>query len=112
AWGGKCNARRSGGDGAANGYDPRPIGWGTGEGDREAGGWPTEPLITAEPPACRGTTTADLGGTSSPWSRWGGCRCSGTPTTHGSGSRRAAFRSEEHTSELQSRENLVCRLLL
>src|SRR5690606_41800767 len=26
--------------------------------------------------------------------------------------RRAAHRSEEHTSELQSRENLVCRLLL
>src|SRR5690606_40629183 len=26
--------------------------------------------------------------------------------------RSAAFRSEEHTSELQSRENLVCRLLL
>src|SRR5436309_6519509 len=25
---------------------------------------------------------------------------------------RCAFRSEEHTSELQSRENLVCRLLL
>src|SRR5207302_6027932 len=25
---------------------------------------------------------------------------------------RAAHRSEEHTSELQSRENLVCRLLL
>src|SRR5690606_39769177 len=25
---------------------------------------------------------------------------------------RAGFRSEEHTSELQSRENLVCRLLL
>src|SRR5436309_3725483 len=25
---------------------------------------------------------------------------------------RTAFRSEEHTSELQSRENLVCRLLL
>src|SRR5690606_40763871 len=24
----------------------------------------------------------------------------------------ASFRSEEHTSELQSRENLVCRLLL
>src|SRR4249919_4291096 len=31
----------------------------------------------------------------------GGSRC-GTP----------AMRSEEHTSELQSRENLVCRLLL
>src|SRR5690606_41628397 len=27
-------------------------------------------------------------------------------------SRRARTRSEEHTSELQSRENLVCRLLL
>src|SRR5690606_41186834 len=26
--------------------------------------------------------------------------------------RRVALRSEEHTSELQSRENLVCRLLL
>src|SRR5690606_41781640 len=26
--------------------------------------------------------------------------------------RRQPFRSEEHTSELQSRENLVCRLLL
>src|SRR5436309_4218677 len=25
---------------------------------------------------------------------------------------RGSFRSEEHTSELQSRENLVCRLLL
>src|SRR5690606_41911645 len=25
---------------------------------------------------------------------------------------RSSFRSEEHTSELQSRENLVCRLLL
>src|SRR5690606_40912727 len=28
------------------------------------------------------------------------------------GRRRTAYRSEEHTSELQSRENLVCRLLL
>src|SRR5436309_6102769 len=28
------------------------------------------------------------------------------------GSRAMASRSEEHTSELQSRENLVCRLLL
>src|SRR6266511_6290813 len=30
----------------------------------------------------------------------------------GSQSRRPGNRSEEHTSELQSRENLVCRLLL
>src|SRR3712207_9010086 len=28
------------------------------------------------------------------------------------GRRRSAFRSEEHTSELQSRQYLVCRLLL
>src|SRR5690606_41319290 len=32
--------------------------------------------------------------------------------THGIGRRRGVVRSEEHTSELQSRENLVCRLLL
>src|SRR5690606_40214037 len=30
----------------------------------------------------------------------------------GGGGRRRRTRSEEHTSELQSRENLVCRLLL
>src|SRR5690606_41410811 len=35
------------------------------------------------------------------------------PTLHGAIARPAADqRSEEHTSELQSRENLVCRLLL
>src|SRR5690606_41474264 len=32
--------------------------------------------------------------------------------TRGAGDARAEIRSEEHTSELQSRENLVCRLLL
>src|SRR5690606_41820629 len=32
--------------------------------------------------------------------------------THGTGTVRRAVRSEEHTSELQSRENLVCRRLL
>src|SRR5690606_39722569 len=37
--------------------------------------------------------------------RW--CRSSA-----GCGGRPASPRSEEHTSELQSRENLVCRLLL
>src|SRR5690606_40662711 len=30
----------------------------------------------------------------------------------GGGAKQALHRSEEHTSELQSRENLVCRLLL
>src|SRR5690606_40286307 len=33
-------------------------------------------------------------------------------TTQKSGSSATSTRSEEHTSELQSRENLVCRLLL
>src|SRR5436309_6446036 len=33
-------------------------------------------------------------------------------STRAGRSRSAAWRSEEHTSELQSRENLVCRLLL
>src|SRR5690606_42101710 len=39
----------------------------------------------------------------------------GDGDAHGQGTRHpdaAAHRSEEHTSELQSRENLVCRLLL
>src|SRR5690606_42150684 len=36
-----------------------------------------------------------------------GSRCRSRPSA-----RRPATRSEEHTSELQSRENLVCRLLL
>src|SRR5690606_39444346 len=37
----------------------------------------------------------------------------GAAMVPGPGARgRFAFRSEEHTSELQSRENLVCRLLL
>src|SRR5690606_42080509 len=37
-----------------------------------------------------------------------------TPATPGGQERRCphGYRSEEHTSELQSRENLVCRLLL
>src|SRR5690606_40044574 len=39
-------------------------------------------------------------------------RCSATAGPRGPGGARPATRSEEHTSELQSRENLVCRLLL
>src|SRR5690625_6799948 len=37
--------------------------------------------------------------------------CGGSPTAR-SGAPMAASRSEEHTSELQSRGHLVCRLLL
>src|SRR5690606_40848554 len=38
--------------------------------------------------------------------------CRNLQNNMGRGERVAAHRSEEHTSELQSRENLVCRLLL
>src|SRR3989449_6919088 len=37
---------------------------------------------------------------------------SSTPTLFNSGTMRSQLRSEEHTSELQSRLHLVCRLLL
>src|SRR2546430_13347942 len=40
------------------------------------------------------------------------CRLSGTPRNDCSDGRRSKYRSEEHTSELQSQSNLVCRLLL
>src|SRR2546427_7984071 len=43
------------------------------------------------------------GSTSAPWTAV--CGAPGTPGSRGS-------RSEEHTSELQSQSNLVCRLLL
>src|SRR5438270_13247655 len=36
----------------------------------------------------------------------------GEPEAHANGPRRSGARSEEHTSELQSQSNLVCRLLL
>src|SRR6266511_3646059 len=42
--------------------------------------------------------------------RWASMRP--RPSRHGGSGRSARSRSEEHTSELQSRENLVCRLLL
>src|SRR3712207_9132409 len=45
-----------------------------------------------------------------------GARCTAAPgppaTGCAAGSRRSPTRSEEHTSELQSRQYLVCRLLL
>src|SRR5215475_15118353 len=47
-------------------------------------------------------------------SRRCGCHASGSPARSRAppACRRIPSRSEEHTSELQSRENLVCRLLL
>src|SRR5690606_39459679 len=56
---------------------------------------PPCPPAPAQLPAARPATRS---GTTSP-------RCTGRPVHRG-------LRSEEHTSELQSRENLVCRLLL
>src|SRR5690606_40695817 len=68
------------------------------------------------------------GSTSTPpraWARWSPSRspsreltglCFGKPASPSAravfGGRQGRGRSEEHTSELQSRENLVCRLLL
>src|SRR3712207_8160454 len=40
------------------------------------------------------------------------CQCQTSPGTEGTGAQGHASRSEEHTSELQSRQYLVCRLLL
>src|SRR5688572_32360017 len=40
------------------------------------------------------------------------CGCSGSISTAGSTAEGLAGRSEEHTSELQSQSNIVCRLLL
>src|SRR5258707_5822856 len=40
------------------------------------------------------------------------CPAAGTPRIRCRGRRRIRGRSEEHTSELQSRQYLVCRLLL
>src|SRR5690606_42027649 len=56
------------------------------------------------PPARRRSHAASPSGPPTASARWpNGCgRCCACP----------ASRSEEHTSELQSRENLVCRLLL
>src|SRR5438874_4834639 len=40
------------------------------------------------------------------------CACGAMMTPKGAVGRNGTYRSEEHTSELQSRRDLVCRLLL
>src|SRR2546427_1324948 len=59
------------------------------------------------------------GGSANPTSYWPGCSCSVnlSASTRVMTARSSTFklfrlRSEEHTSELQSQSNLVCRLLL
>src|SRR5690606_32764120 len=65
---------------------------------------------------CLFSDKRDLRPRRSPSGRQGSREAAFRAQRHRPGSRRAcpgaALRSEEHTSELQSRENLVCRLLL
>src|SRR5690606_40031539 len=86
---------------------------------RPAGG-PVFPYTTLfRPPAsARSVARAQSAssGRAAKAARWPSTAGSGGPfalaTASSDASARAARRSEEHTSELQSRENLVCRLLL
>src|SRR3712207_8023992 len=57
---------------------------------------PTRACAAAETPSIASSTTCS----------------SGTPTSSVTSSSSSSRRSEEHTSELQSRQYLVCRLLL
>src|SRR5690606_39375462 len=70
--------------------------------------WPVRPAGHA-PRRCRTapTNTCEAAPGRGPTTRENGGRESSPPAPT-----RYARRSEEHTSELQSRENLVCRLLL
>src|SRR5690606_42076415 len=70
-------------------------------GDIAEGGLRPENLEKAL--ACARIRLADLGGHA---------RAAGGLGQHLHAEQQALLRSEEHTSELQSRENLVCRLLL
>src|SRR5690606_41691249 len=60
-------------------------------------------------PAVRGTRGPSPAGPAGPWPEGAIQECVGAGAA---GARGVTERSEEHTSELQSRENLVCRLLL
>src|SRR5690606_40053800 len=64
-------------------------------------GWAWSPALRY----WRSRSTATTSRATSGWIRSNGGAMTSTATTY-------APRSEEHTSELQSRENLVCRLLL
>src|SRR5690606_40065523 len=66
--------------------------------------WCDQVLLVREAYAARDRTTAWCGEAGRAPSRW--------ENSDGQRNRSDRRRSEEHTSELQSRENLVCRLLL
>src|SRR5690606_40519326 len=76
----------------------------SGRGSRASAGPPRSP------PARAGGAPAPP--PEAPWRAAWCCRPSFPGRGRGAGRRPPTPRSEEHTSELQSRENLVCRLLL
>src|SRR3712207_8249707 len=67
-------------------------------------------VVSTRSAGCHAAAAPSAGGTA--WStgkgKWHAMRWPGTGSTAGGGT----VRSEEHTSELQSRQYLVCRLLL
>src|SRR5690606_40272985 len=75
---------------------------------RQNGSWSSHP-----PPTCKGSARSRQPGT---WKTQRSRSAAQPPNEQRAGSTNQAtkrrHRSEEHTSELQSRENLVCRLLL
>src|SRR2546422_5902909 len=60
----------------------------------------------------RSSTGAGVGVGSGAGAITGAALCSGTSSSPAGGASSTGSRSEEHTSELQSRLHLVCRLLL
>src|SRR5256885_10841650 len=85
-------------------------------------GWPSDLLsgsdsaramVSVNEPAGKPTTmrTGRVGHLSS-WGAWAWAAVAAHRVRHGARHRARAVRSEEHTSELQSPCNLVCRLLL
>src|SRR5690606_39285507 len=72
--------------------------------------WPFSPSSNFPIPACAPGPSQWPPWTTASASWW--TTCSRPCTPHLGSASPPAGRSEEHTSELQSRENLVCRLLL
>src|SRR5690606_41484929 len=74
--------------------------------------WPAKAIGTPSPPVATNSKNFPIRPHSKrSWRRFV-FRHSSRPAPRATAWRKPVFRSEEHTSELQSRENLVCRLLL
>src|SRR3712207_7675268 len=73
------------------------------------------PISSSSPSSTATTATtrpAAPPASASPWAERSGCRSSASSSSTSSCRSCSGARSEEHTSELQSRQYLVCRLLL